>query len=100
MIRLPAVAALTCAACSTPAPGIRPVPPPLVLEEDGGWCWFQDERALVLDQISWAERIRKGRVLARMAKRYGKADAVIFLAIARDPKRLRGYLRILRNLKK
>ncbi len=59
-----------------------------------------DQRALVLDQISWADGIGKRRALAQMAKRHKTADAVIFLAIARDPKRLRGYLRSLRSLKK
>jgi hypothetical protein len=28
-----------------PEPGALPVP--IVLNDDGGWCWFQDERALV-----------------------------------------------------
>src|SRR5438445_13697341 len=26
----------------------QPIRPPIVLNDDGGWCWFQDERALVL----------------------------------------------------
>ncbi len=56
-----------------------------------------DERSLVLDQISWAERTGKRRALVAMAKRDSKADAIIFLAVARDPKRLRGYIW---NLKK
>ncbi len=56
-----------------------------------------DERSLVLDQISWAERTGKRRALVAMAKRDRKADAIIFLAVARDPKRLRGYIW---NLKK
>lgn len=56
-----------------------------------------DERSLVLDQISWAERIGKRRALVDMARRHKKADAIIFLAVARDPKRLRGYLRSLKK---
>lgn len=67
------------------------------------WLWDQldaDERSLVLNQISWADRTGKRRALAQMAKRHRKADAIIFLAVARDPKRLRGYLQTLRSLKK
>jgi hypothetical protein len=26
----------------------EPIRPPIVLNDDGGWCWFQDERALVV----------------------------------------------------
>jgi len=29
-------------------PGASPLATPLVLNDDGGWCWFQDERALVV----------------------------------------------------
>jgi len=65
------------------------------------WDRFDaDERSLVLDQISWAERAGKRRALVAMAERDRKADAVLFLAIARDTKRLRGYLRNLNTLKK
>ncbi|MFO1077817.1 MAG: hypothetical protein U1E73_08835 [Planctomycetota bacterium] len=42
-----AAAALALAACAA-----RPLPGPSTPREllaDGGWCWFQDERALVLD---------------------------------------------------
>lgn len=38
-----AAIALIAAAPSEP-------PQPVVLADDGGWCWFQDPRALVLDQ--------------------------------------------------
>jgi BNR repeat-containing family member len=30
------------------APPSAPLATPLVLNDDGGWCWFQDERALVV----------------------------------------------------
>jgi hypothetical protein len=32
-----------------PRPGVEGGPEPVVLNDDGGWCWFQDERALVVD---------------------------------------------------
>jgi hypothetical protein len=41
-------------AVSLPAQPVQPVQPakalraPIVLNDDGGWCWFQDERALVV----------------------------------------------------
>ena len=45
LVALLAVAACRCAdAPAAPAPGARA---PVVLEPDGGWCWFQDPRALV-----------------------------------------------------
>ena len=28
--------------------GASPLEAPVVLNDDGGWCWFQDERALVV----------------------------------------------------
>ncbi len=59
-----------------------------------------DERSHILDQITWAERRGYRRSLASMAKRHKKADRIIFYAVARDPKRLRGYLRYLQSLKK
>src|SRR2546426_11105872 len=30
-------------------PGATALRAPIVLNDDGGWCWFQDERALVVD---------------------------------------------------
>jgi hypothetical protein len=56
---LPALAASAALAASSFAPAPRapgpaaaaPAAPaaPVVLNDDGGWCWFQDERALVVD---------------------------------------------------
>ena len=40
-----AASALILACCRAPAPPTAAQP--LVLEEDGGWCWFQDPRAVV-----------------------------------------------------
>lgn len=59
-----------------------------------------DERTQIFDQISWAERSGYRRALVGMAKRNRKAEAAIFFAVARDPKRLRGYLRSLNKRKK
>ena len=36
---------------------------PVVLNDDGGWCWFQDERALVVSRPAGL-RQRRGRVAA------------------------------------
>src|SRR5437867_4882254 len=33
---------------ATVPPGATALRAPLVLNDDGGWCWFQDERALVI----------------------------------------------------
>ncbi len=46
------------------APGSRPLTAPVVLNDDGGWCWFQDERALVV-----GDRLVFGSVAA------GRSDA-------------------------
>jgi hypothetical protein len=27
-----------------------PIPAPVVLDDDGGWCWFEDERAVFVDE--------------------------------------------------
>jgi len=45
-------------------PGASPLAAPVVLNDDGGWCWFQDERALVV-----ADRLVFGSVAA------GRTDA-------------------------
>jgi hypothetical protein len=43
-------------------------PRPVVLNDDGGWCWFQDERALVV-----GDRLVFGSVAA--GRRDGPAEA-------------------------
>ena len=43
------------AACQAP-------PAPSVLNDDGGWCWFQDERALALGDVVVFGSIASGRV--------------------------------------
>ena len=35
-------------AAARPASSPLPGPPPVVLDDDGGWCWFQDERVIVV----------------------------------------------------
>jgi len=40
-------------------PGASPLAAPVVLNDDGGWCWFQDERALVV-----GDRLAFGSVAA------------------------------------
>lgn len=36
-------------------------PEPVVVCEDGGWCWFQDERALVVGEEVWVGSVASGR---------------------------------------
>jgi hypothetical protein len=43
-----AVAAVAVAACATQR-ALR-IAEPVTLVEDAGWCWFQDERAIALDE--------------------------------------------------
>lgn len=38
-----------------------PPPSPVVLNDNGGWCWFQDERALVHDGKLWFGSVASGR---------------------------------------
>ncbi len=46
-----ALALLACAACAgLRAPAAARLAEPRVLCEDAGWCWFQDERAVALDE--------------------------------------------------
>ena len=53
-----AVSALAQQPANAPS-GLRPLATPVVLNDDGGWCWFQDERALVV-----GERLVFGSVAA------------------------------------
>ncbi|MBM3852907.1 MAG: hypothetical protein FJ399_07090 [Verrucomicrobia bacterium] len=50
-IRLAALALVAVAAplVSAGAPAAA-LPPPVVLHANGGWCWFQDERAIILNE--------------------------------------------------
>ena len=42
------LAAVVSALASSPGAEERPLAAPAVLNDDAGWCWFQDERALVV----------------------------------------------------
>ncbi len=59
-------ATLPCAAlvaCATGLAIAKEAPPrtPLVLNDDAGWCWFQDERALVVGNRLVAGTVAAGR---------------------------------------
>jgi len=53
-----------------------PPPEPVVLSDDGGWCWFQDPRALVLDE----NRLIVGSVANGRSdpSRKGDIEALVF----------------------
>ena len=59
-------------AISAARPGASPLAAPVVLNDDGGWCWFQDERALVV-----GDRLVFGSVAAgrRDGSRRGTVEA-------------------------
>ena len=67
--RLAVTAALLAAAARLAAQEVRR---PLVLNDDGGWCWFQDERAIVV-----GDRLVLGTVAAgrRDPARRGQVEA-------------------------
>jgi hypothetical protein len=48
VVALASTIALSLAASEPSPPVTRTLRAPLVLNDDGGWCWFQDERALVV----------------------------------------------------
>jgi len=48
MIRLASIVLLSLTASSAASAAPKPLPAPVVLKANGGWCWFQDERAIVV----------------------------------------------------
>jgi len=37
------------------------MPEPFIINDDGGWCWFQDERVLVHENQLWVTSVATGR---------------------------------------
>ncbi len=65
--RVGLLAVFACFALTAPGPATRvaaggPSPgDPVVLNDDGGWCWFQDERALVVGHTLIVGSVAAGR---------------------------------------
>jgi hypothetical protein len=48
---------------------------PIVLSDDGGWCWFQDPRVVVVDNFVVIGSVANGRVDSLRA---GNVEAIVF----------------------
>jgi hypothetical protein len=52
--------------CMSPAATVSPSAPqdpqPVVLNDDGAWCWFQDERAVVANGTLWFGSVASGHL--------------------------------------
>src|SRR5688500_10736007 len=64
LLALASAIAVSLAASEPSPPATSALRAPIVLNDDGGWCWFQDERALVVK-----DRLVFGSVAA------GRSDA-------------------------
>jgi hypothetical protein len=68
--------------------GVQPVQPgiPVVLAEDGAWCWFQDERVIVDGERILAASISHGGDIqvSSLAETGDRTHAVIYTRLERD----------------
>ena len=64
---------------------------PVVLNDDGGWCWFQDERALIVDGKLIVASVANG---ARDASRRGDIDVVTYDPATGQVERIELYDRL------
>jgi hypothetical protein len=62
-----------------------PAPAPVVINDDGGWCWFQDERALGLGTSVIVGSVASGRCDSRRA---GNVEAVLWKPASGETRRL------------
>ncbi|MEE2907995.1 MAG: hypothetical protein VX527_09215, partial [Planctomycetota bacterium] len=72
MIRVPVYTAcllLSMALCAGCSHGTRPDPAAVhfTVTDDGGWCWFQDERAIVDDHLLIVGSVASGHKSTRRA---------------------------------
>jgi hypothetical protein len=56
-------------------PGATALRAPTVLNDDGGWCWFQDERALVVAGRGWSSGAWRRAAPTRRAGAWWKRRA-------------------------
>ena len=52
---------LSLGACQQPEPMVPLLETPIILNDDGGWCWFEDPRAVITDQILILGTVATGR---------------------------------------